>query len=128
MTIRKIVLPILAALIALPSFAQERLKYHNPTGKEFPILAWFSVLGDENLTPERYKELRDAGFNISFSHFTNTESLEKGLKACRGTGVKIMVTCAELEKNTAETVNRYKGDKSICANSATKFMQPTKTT
>lgn len=113
MTIRKIVLPIIVALIALPSFAQERLKYHNPTGKEFPILAWFSVLGDENLTPERYKELRDAGFNISFSHFSNTESLEKGLKACRGTGVKIMVTCAELENNTTETVNRYKSDKSI---------------
>lgn len=113
MTIRKTLFLIFAALIALPVPAQDRLKYHNPTGKEFPVLAWYSILGDDNLTPERYKELRNAGFNISFSHFRSAEELEKGLNACKGTGVKIMASCPELEKNTAETVNRFKGDRSV---------------
>ena len=52
-----------------------RHAYRNPTGKEFPILAWYSVLGDGNITPERYKELRNAGFNISFSHFYDIEDM-----------------------------------------------------
>ena len=87
-----------------------RHAYRNPTGKEFPILAWYSVLGDGNITPERYKELRNAGFNISFSHFYDIEDMAKGLEAAQGTGVKLMVMCDELEKNTAETVNRFKND------------------
>ena len=29
--------------------------YSNPTGDEFPILAWFSILPDEEQTPERYR-------------------------------------------------------------------------
>ena len=87
-----------------------RYAYKNPTEGEFPILAWFSILPESNLTPERYEEMRNAGFNISFSHFSTAEQLEKGLQACRGTGVKIMATCKELEKETAETVNRFKND------------------
>ena len=44
--------------------------YSNPTGDEFPILAWFSILPDEEQTPERYRELAEAGFNITFPHFS----------------------------------------------------------
>ena len=58
-----------------------RHAYRNPTGREFPILAWYSVLGDGNITPERYKELRNAGFNISFSHFYDIEDMAKGSQA-----------------------------------------------
>ena len=94
-------------------YAIEKKPYKNPTGKEFPILAWYSIVGDENLTPERYKELRNAGFNISFSHFGTAEDVAKGLKASRNTGVKLMVTCGELEKQTEETVNRFKNDKMV---------------
>ena len=90
-----------------------RHAYRNPTGKEFPILAWYSVLGDGNITPERYKELRNAGFNISFSHFYDIEDMAKGLEAAQGTGVKLMVMCDELEKNTAKTVNRFKNDPKV---------------
>ena len=59
-----------------------RYAYKNPTEGEFPILAWFSILPESNLTPERYEEMRNAGFNISFSHFSTAEQLEKGLQAC----------------------------------------------
>ena len=37
--------------------------YTNPTGDEFPILAWFSLLGDQ-VTAARYEEMAEAGFNM----------------------------------------------------------------
>ena len=46
MNIKKILIPLMALLIAVPGLANEKMKYKNPTGKEFPILAWYSVLGD----------------------------------------------------------------------------------
>lgn len=107
----------LAVLLATSMAAigqPQRLHYKNPTGDEFPILAWFSILGDSNLVNHRYQELHDAGFNISFSIFSNATSLAKGLEACRGTGVKIMAHCYEMETNTAEIVNRFKNDENLC--------------
>ena len=113
MNIKKILIPLMALLIAVPGPAKEKMKYKNPTGKEFPILAWYSVVGDSNQTKERYQELREAGFNISFPHFGTAAELEKGLAACQGTGVKIMAMCTELVNNTAATVNRFKSNPSI---------------
>lgn len=113
MNIKKILIPLMALLIAVPGLANEKMKYKNPTGKEFPILAWYSVLGDSNQTKERYQELREAGFNISFPHFGTAAELEKGLAACKGTGVKIMAMCTELVNNTAATVNRFKDNPSV---------------
>ena len=110
MVLKKILVAVLAVVLAAPAMNAEKLKYRNPTGKEFPILAWFSILGDSNLTKARYQELREAGFNISFSHFHTSESLDKGFRACRGTGVKIMASCDDLEHKTAATVRRFKGE------------------
>ncbi len=103
----------LAALLAFAATAAAQPKYVNPTGNEFPILAWYSILGDGYITPERYAELREAGFNISFSHFTGEEEIAAALKACRGSGVKLMLTCRELESSTAECVARFKDDPSV---------------
>lgn len=85
-------------------------KYKNPTGKEFPILAWYSIIGDDNITKERYQELHDAGFNLSFSKFDHNSQIDKALKACEGTGVKLILTSQELVSDTEATVNRYKSN------------------
>ncbi len=87
--------------------------YTNPTGDEFPILAWFSLRPEEHLaenplTRERYEEMAEAGFNISFSHFRSLDEVKQGLEASRGTGVKILVTCAELESDTENTVKQLR--------------------
>ena len=81
--------------------------YTNPTGDEFPILAWFSLLGDQ-VTKERYEEMAEAGFNISFSHFGSAEQVEQALEASVGTGVKILVTCAEMYDDTENAVKRFR--------------------
>ena len=87
--------------------------YTNPTGDEFPILAWFSLRPEEHLkenplTKERYEEMAEAGFNISFSHFASAEDVEQALEASQGTGVKILVTCAEMYDDTENTVRRFR--------------------
>lgn len=89
-------------------FAQ-RHPYHNPTGREFPILAWYSIMGEENLTPARYQELRDAGFNISFSHFTSENQLKLALEACKGTGVKLLASA----DTASGKIDRFKNDESL---------------
>ena len=87
--------------------------YTNPTGDEFPILAWFSLRPEEHLkenplTKERYEEMAEAGFNISFSHFASAEDVEQALEASQGTGVKILITCAEMYDDTENTVRRFR--------------------
>ena len=87
--------------------------YTNPTGDEFPILAWFSLRPEEHLkenplTKERYEEMAEAGFNISFSHFGSAEQVEQALEASQGTGVKILITCAEMYDDTENTVRRFR--------------------
>lgn len=83
-------------------------EYKNPVPGEFPILAWFSILPDSAQTKERYQELRDAGFNISFSHFYRDEQVEKALEASKGTGVKIMATSNEIYSDTRNSVGKFK--------------------
>lgn len=82
-------------------------KYTNPAGDDFPILAWYSLLGDQ-VTKERYEEMAEAGFNISFSHFGKAEQVEQALEVSQGTGVKILITCAEMYDDTENTVKRFR--------------------
>ena len=85
-------------------------KYTNPTGHAFPILAWYSILNDD-VSHARLQELANAGFNLSFQIYPNTESLKKALKASRGTGVKLITACPQLSNNTAVTVKALRKDK-----------------
>ena len=93
-----------------PTANAEAPKYKNPTGKQLPILAWFSIHPDSAQTPERYRELAEAGFNLSYSMLSKAESVGKALNASRGTGVKLIVSCNELAKETEATVERFMND------------------
>lgn len=105
---KKVLLSLLFVLsVSGPASAQPAHQYVNPTGKEFPIMSWYSIL-PPHIDKARYEELAEAGFNLSFSHFGSAADVEQALKACKGTGVKILITCPELEKNTAETVKRFR--------------------
>lgn len=87
--------------------------YKNPTGDEFPILAWYSIVPDAEQTLERYTELREAGFNITFPHFGSITQVQKALDICEQTKVKLLVMCGELNYNTAATVNTLKDHKAL---------------
>ena len=74
---------------------------------EIPILAWYSIPASET-TVERYQEMRDAGINHSLSFFSNIDEMQKALDVAEKVGVKMLVACPELKKETEKTVNRFK--------------------
>lgn len=82
-------------------------KYKNPTPGEFPILGWISI-PDSAATPERYREMREAGFNISFSHFGNNSEISRAARAAHGTGVKIIAGSPHLEVATRASIDTLK--------------------
>lgn len=71
-----------------------------------PVLAWIGPPAEQT-TPERYRELADAGFNISFSGFPSAEKFAQALEVAREAGVKLMVSCPELKSDPEGTVRRF---------------------
>lgn len=65
-------------------------EYRNPTPGEFPVMGWYSIPASES-SRERYMEMREAGFNLSFTQFATDSQIRGALAACAGTGVKLMV-------------------------------------
>jgi hypothetical protein len=79
---------------------------------EIPILAWYSIPASET-TVERYQEMRDAGINHSLSFFSNIDEMQKALDVAEKVGVKMLVACPELKKETEKTVNRFKNHPAV---------------
>ena len=95
---------LLVILIAFPVLlsAQEKL----PSKGHIPILGWYSIPGEE-ATVARYQEMKDAGFDISFSFLKSTEDVEKTLAIADKVGMKIVISCPELSTETEKTVRRF---------------------
>jgi hypothetical protein len=77
-----------------------------------PLLAWIGPPAEQT-TPERYRELADAGFNISFSGFPSAEKFAQALEVAREAGVKLMVSCPELKSDPEATVRRFMGHPAV---------------
>lgn len=88
------------------------IRYQNPTGTEFPILAWNSVPASFS-SKSQYYQLRGAGFNLSLTQFSNISEAETALEAAKNTGVKLIVRFEELKTDTVNSVNRLKGYSSL---------------
>ena len=88
-------------------------KYTNPTPGEFPILGWFSIRGNENQTRERYLEMAECGFNLSLPYVDSLSEVRLALDASRGTGVRIIAKCAELDSLPEQTVGELMSHPSL---------------
>lgn len=103
---KKALLSILCLTAGLGLSAQNAHTYQNPTGNEFPILAWVSV---QEHTPERYAELREAGFNLSLDLGQRAlPEIMDILKAMKGSGVKLITSGESL---SAEELGKLKKEK-----------------
>jgi hypothetical protein len=71
--------------------------------ERMPIHAWWSI-PPAHSTPERYRELAEAGFTTSMSPFANLAEALKALDAAKDSGVKLFISCPELKSATAQTV------------------------
>jgi hypothetical protein len=74
-----------------------------PSG-EIPILAW----GGPPATAERLREMKEAGLTISFTGFADVAAAIKGLDAAREAGVKLLVSCPQLQTDPEGTARQLK--------------------
>ncbi len=75
---------------------------------QFTIMGWHSIPARE-ISVERYKEMRDAGFTHSFSHLSSLAEVLRALDAAQVAGLKLMAACPELKTDPEGTVKALKG-------------------
>ena len=85
-----------------PASAQENLESKG----HIPILGWYSIPPEE-ATASRYLEMKDAGFDISFSFLGSPQDVQKSLDAAHQAGMKIVISCPELKTETEKIVKRF---------------------
>ena len=92
------------------------VKYTNPTGRRLPVMGWYSLM-PPYMTAERYREMAEAGFNISFSHVWSHEQNLAALEAAKGSGVKLLLSdlagAQRSEESIRQMVNGYTGNEAL---------------
>lgn len=73
-----------------------------------PILGWYSIPPGEHATLEHYREMKEAGFDYSFSHIYSYEDALQALDLCAQVGMKSIFMCPELETSPEEVVASVK--------------------
>ncbi|MDD3108076.1 MAG: hypothetical protein PHV49_02550 [Alistipes sp.] len=73
---------------------------------EMPILAWHSIAADCT-TLERFQELKEAGFTHHFSGYPDTTAMAQALDLAQQSGLKVIISCPELESDPENTVRRF---------------------
>lgn len=110
---KTVVLSVLISAVSVFQGLAEKLpKYHNPTGNEFPVLAWYSI-PDSAQNPERYRELREAGFNLSYSQLSDNSQVARALSAASESGVRLIAGSTQLESDTRSTVIRFRNNPAL---------------
>ena len=69
-----------------------------------PILGWYSIPPGEHATLEHYREMRECGFDYSFSHIYTYKDAIQALDLCAQVGMKSVFMCPELKTEPEETV------------------------
>lgn len=93
---------ILPGLLTKPASAQEKLESKG----HIPILGWYSIPPEE-ATSARYLEMKEAGFDISFSFLGSPQDVQKSLDAAHQAGMKIVISCPELKTETEKIVKQF---------------------
>lgn len=93
---------ILPGLLLQSASAQEKLESKG----HVPILGWYSIPPEE-ATTTRYLEMKDAGFDISFSFLGSPQDVQKSLDAAHLAGMKIVISCPELKTDTEKIVKQF---------------------
>ena len=100
---------LLVLACALPCSAAGAAEKHGrlPDAPPLPILAWGGPPQDQT-TPERYKELADAGFTHNYSGFGGVEAMQKALDVAHAAGVKQFLSLPQLQSDPEATARRFK--------------------
>ena len=72
-----------------------------------PILAWYSI-PEENISLERFQELKEAGFNVNLSSVGSFDKALASLDYGEQTGVKIVFSCHDMWEDPEGTAAKGK--------------------
>ncbi len=104
---KKLFLPFGACLMVLLFSCSVSKTDREQESRQIPVLAWFSIPA-EHTSLDRYLELKEAGFTHSFSHTATADEVAAALDTAQRAGIKLIITCRELETDPEATVNRFK--------------------
>lgn len=97
---------LLSILISIVSFgigvAQEKLK----TKGVIPVMSWGGITQAE-VSAANYKKLKEVGVNIDIAFFKSADAIAKALDEAGKSGVKLMISCAELKNDPEGTARRF---------------------
>jgi hypothetical protein len=91
---------VLLALIAVAGGAEE-------TTDAIPILAWGGPPADQT-TPERYRELAEAGFTHNYSGFGNVAQMRAALDIAHAAGLKAFASLPQLKEEPENTARQLR--------------------
>ena len=93
-------------ILCLLTFTVTQARRKRASVPHIPILGWYSIPPGEHATLEHYREMREAGFDYSFSHIYKYEDAIQALDLCAKVGMKSVFMCPELKTEPEETVRR----------------------
>jgi hypothetical protein len=71
-----------------------------------PIIAFIGVPASQT-SEERFREFRDAGFDVSLNSYPDKRTMRKALDIAHETGVSLMLHCPELFENPQKTSEEF---------------------
>ena len=72
---------------------------------QMPIVGFWGIPADKT-SIERYKEMRDCGFDISISIFANMREIDAAMIAANHAQMKLIPWCPAVEKNLAVNMEK----------------------
>lgn len=95
-------------------FLLSAVVYPQNTIGRIPIIGFVGVPASKT-SVERFKEFREAGFDVSINSYSDRSSMLKALDAANSAGVSLMLHCPELTTSTEETVKMFREHPSLFA-------------
>lgn len=79
-----------------------------------PIIAFIGVPASQT-NEERFKEFREAGFDVSINSYPDKHVMRKAMDIAQKTGVSLMLHCPELTMNPEKTAREFSSHPSLFA-------------
>ncbi len=98
---------LFTAALAFSCQIRARAENISGPGDFIPIMAWGGPPADETTLP-RYKELAEAGFTHSFTHFRDADTVAKALDIAQAAGIKLLPRTNELRSDPEGIIRRFK--------------------
>ena len=86
--------------------------YTSPTGKDYPIVAWYSIEPGKNNYAE-YEKLAKAGFNLSLSYFNSYDELCSSLLDAELLGIKLIAHCPEISNASGAILEQIQHSRAL---------------